>query len=284
MKVMNVIMQLQSAAETRGSTQREENEDAVYQLSERHPSGSDVGMYVVSDGMGGFQAGDQASNLAVRAATESVLRPLLGDFPSQRVGHWRQQTREAVLAANEAIYLDAQETERKMGSTMVLAILVHGRAYIANVGDSRAYIWRLGHLYRVTDDHSVAAELARANLISEEEIVGHPRSNFLSRALGQTATLAVDLFEWPVEDGDKLLLCSDGLWKSFPDAVELESFLSRSLAPAEVCAQLVSEALRRDGSDDASAVMVHVRVQEAPAVREEAATQSETMQLTPALA
>jgi protein phosphatase len=131
-------------------------------------------------------------------------------------------------------------------------------ALIANVGDSRAYAWRNHELTQLTQDHSLAAKLAEAGMIEEEEVADHPRSNVVLRALGIEDEVEVDFFEWRPQPGDKLLLCSDGLWNAFPDADELGQWLSSDAAPADLCQHLVNEANRRDGSDNISAIVIGV--------------------------
>jgi protein phosphatase len=130
--------------------------------------------------------------------------------------------------------------------------------HLANIGDGRAYAWRAGELIRITQDHSLAAELARQGLIEDTQIAGHARSNVLTRAVGIKDTVEVDVFDWVLQPGDKLLLCSDGLWKAFPDGQVLAQLLASPRTSAELCQQLVTQAKERDGSDNISAVLITV--------------------------
>jgi serine/threonine protein phosphatase PrpC len=139
-----------------------------------------------------------------------------------------------------------------------LALIYGNRAHIANVGDSRTYVWRRGQLTQITRDHSLAALLAERGQIDKTAIADHPRSNVLYQALGIHEKVDVDLFEWDLQPGDKLLLCSDGLWRAFPDTAELARWLDSTAAPDDLCQRLVAEANRRDGSDNISAVVVLV--------------------------
>jgi serine/threonine protein phosphatase PrpC len=143
-------------------------------------------------------------------------------------------------------------------TTITLALIYDNLAQIANVGDSRVYAWRSGHMTQITHDHSYVAELARRGEIAENEIASHPQSNLLLQALGQEDPIRVDLFEWEIQSGDKLLLCSDGLWKAFPDPADIAWWLSLVEAPVDLCWRLVLEANRRDGSDNISVVVVSV--------------------------
>jgi protein phosphatase len=123
------------------------------------------------------------------------------------------------------------------------------------VGDCRIYLWREGRVDQITQDHSVAAQLAREGFIDETEIAQHPRSNVILRAVGHEVDVLVDVFKHPLKAGDKLLLCSDGLWKSLSDQAELAHWLGQPITAADLCRQLVTEAKTRDGSDNISAIV-----------------------------
>lgn len=282
---MNINMQLRSAASTRAGGRHEENQDAVYHLTQAHPAGSDVGLYIVCDGMGGHEAGEEASKLALKSAVDALAEPLLVQAPRNGEVVWHKLVYEAVQAANKAVWEASQERANKMGSTIVLAAVTDGIAYVGSVGDSRAYGCRDGQATRITRDHSMAAALADINEIAEEEVATHPRNNLLWRALGQEATVDVDLFRWMLQDGDRLLLCSDGLWKALPDPAELGAALNAPSPPEEIAQQLVRGAIERDGSDDASAVVVQVRalgVAGAAVQQVEVALEQEQMAAVPA--
>jgi serine/threonine protein phosphatase PrpC len=168
----------------------------------------------------------------------------------------------AILQAHTDIRHYAEQHWREapeLGTTISLAMIYGQRAHIANVGDSRVYAWRDGRLAQITDDHSLAAELAKTGHIDPDAIRTHPGNNILTRARGIHAQVEIDFFEWGLEPGDQLLLCSDGLWKAFPEAVDLAGWLASSAAPGVVCQQLVAEAERRDGSDNISAVLVRAQ-------------------------
>jgi protein phosphatase len=104
----------------------------------------------------------------------------------------------------------------------------------------------------------VAALLAELGHIRESEIAGHPRRKMLLRSIGQKEDVSLDLFKWWLQPGDRMLLCSDGVWNAFPDGEELAHYLGAASTPAEICREIVDEARERDGSDDASAVVVTV--------------------------
>jgi serine/threonine protein phosphatase PrpC len=116
---------------------------------------------------------------------------------------------------------------------------------------------------QITHDHSLAAELARHGYLAPDEIADHPRSNVLSRALGVKAKLEVDQYEIDLALGDRLLLCSDGLWKAFPDKSELVRLLGAGENLKTQIGHIVSEAIERDGSDNTSAVLVSLNAKAA---------------------
>ena len=131
-------------------------------------------------------------------------------------------------------------------------------AEFANVGDGRAYLWRKGVLRQITHDHSLAAKLAAEGVIENKDVYYHPHNNIILRALGIGDRLEVDIFECQLEPGDKLIICSDGLWKAF-GSEKLTDWLSPETTPADLCQQLVYEARLRDGSDNISAIIVNVK-------------------------
>ena len=145
-----------------------------------------------------------------------------------------------------------------MGTTITLVVIYDRIAHIANAGDCRTYHWRASQLTQITHDHSLVASLAERGVIEETEQATHPQSNLILRALGRENTVEVDLFSRQLETADKLLLCSDGLWKAFPDSAELGRWFDSPASPTELCRQLITEAYLRDGADDSSAIVVAV--------------------------
>jgi serine/threonine protein phosphatase PrpC len=265
-----MTLQLKSAAQTDRGQRRKLNEDAVFQRTDHVDVGHSVGLYLVCDGVGGHQAGEVASRLAI----ETVTAELAQIFPLPRTrssnpsyyaqpsySTLRQQIQASIARAHAEIRHYAQTRPQEaadLATTITLALIYGNRAYIANVGDSRTYVWRHGQLTQITRDHSLAALLAERGQIDEAAILDHPRSNVLYQALGIHEKLDVDLFEWDLQPGDKLLLCSDGLWRAFPDTAELARWLNSTATPDALCQRLVTEASQRDGSDNISAVVVSV--------------------------
>ena len=158
-------------------------------------------LMVVADGMGGAQAGEVASGVAVDT---------IGALPD---GVGAEELKEAVIRANREIRRMAEENPRQsgMGTTVTAALLREGGVEVVQVGDSRAYLLRAGALRQITQDHSVVAELVRRGDLSPKEAEQHPRRNVITRALGADAEVRPDTFSVDLVPGDVLALCSDGL-------------------------------------------------------------------------
>lgn len=219
---------------------RQNNEDAIYPDSSGESEGPATLM--VADGMGGHVAGEVASRLAVNAAASTEVDP--GD---------------RVAAGNRAI---REEVAREpglegMGTTLTLVSLGEdGVARFGHVGDSRAYHLRNGELEQLTEDHTVASELATLGQISPEEADSHPQRHMLTRTLGLTRFINVDEFEVELEPGDRLLLCSDGLTEMVNREV-----IARTLGDGTVddtAWKLVDLANKGGGVDNISVVVVDV--------------------------
>lgn len=164
---------------------------------------------IVADGMGGHQAGDTASRLAVETIV-SDLRTLSRTTSSELR---REALRKAILHANEVVFRTASESVEyhNMGTTVVAILMDRREGIIGHIGDSRAYLFRQGNITQLTEDHTLVNELVKSRQISEEEAYNHPRRNVITRALGTDAQVAVDLIHVALKEGDILLLCSDGL-------------------------------------------------------------------------
>lgn len=158
---------------------------------------------IVCDGMGGGAAGEVASAIVV----EHVMRALAGS------GSLAERVSSGVTAANTAIreHSRTQLDGAESGSTMVLALVSEGRATIAHLGDSRAYVLREGRLEQLTADHSFVAEQVRAGLIPPERAAAHPLRSRLTKAVGTAESVTPSIAEHELRSGDLLLLCSDGL-------------------------------------------------------------------------
>ncbi|GAC1543680.1 MAG: protein phosphatase 2C domain-containing protein [Acidimicrobiales bacterium] len=214
-------------------------------------------LFAVADGMGGHVAGEVASKTAVEALAES--------FGGSEAGRPRsgEDLAEAVRAANRAVFAQAQaDTDlRGMGTTMTAAALVvtdgEERLAVANVGDSRAYVFTHGELDQLTDDHSVPEELVRQGQLDPGDVDTHPQRHILTRAMGIQPEVEVDLWEVLPYAGDRVLLCSDGLVREVTDD-QISAVLRRLADPHEVAQELVAKARAGGGSDNITVVVIDV--------------------------
>jgi serine/threonine protein phosphatase PrpC len=222
---------------------RQGNEDAL--LAEH-------GVFVVADGMGGHNAGEVASELAV-----TTLRSALRDSVTST-----EQLRELVQQANTTIYTASLDdsTQRGMGTTLTALVMIPGitdRVLVANVGDSRTYVLRDGVLSRITTDHSYVQELVNEGVITADDARKHPQKNIVTRALGIDRYVAVDVFSHDMRTGDRFLLCSDGLVDEVTD-IEITSILSNNANAADAANALVTAANDAGGRDNTTVVVVDI--------------------------
>ncbi|MGE5508735.1 MAG: Stp1/IreP family PP2C-type Ser/Thr phosphatase [Chitinophagales bacterium] len=206
------------------------------------------GLLVVADGMGGVQAGEVASQMVVDR---------LMTYPFEAPGP--EELKAAVAEANLAIFRAAGERPEwhGMGTTVTAALLREDRCFIAQVGDSRAYLIRDGEIRRLTNDHSLVGELLRNGSISPQEAMLHPQRNLLTRALGTSAEVLVDLVEVGLMFDDILVLCTDGLTGLVPDE-ELMAEVLRHADPQAAAEGLVGLANARGGTDNITVIVAHL--------------------------
>lgn len=234
---------------------REHNEDAI-------GSNPDIGLMVLADGMGGYNAGEVASGIAVQTVTELVAEGALREERNAidpTTGLMRQTIvlRDAVARANKIIYQTAQSQTHceGMGTTLVAAMYYDNRVSLAHVGDSRAYRLRGDTFQQLTLDHSLLQELVDRGFYSEEEAQRSTNRNYVTRALGVEPTVDVEVQEYDVQRDDVFLLCSDGL----PDMVEDEDIhltISTFNASLDVVGQQLVQLANDNGGRDNVSVML----------------------------
>ena len=227
------------SAQTNVGRQRALNEDSILALPP---------LFAVADGLGGHEAGEVASALAVDTLRDHAPRAV--DTPALV---------RAVQAANVAILqaVDAGIGHEGMGCTMTALMVEHGKAAIAQVGDSRAYLLRGRQLTQITEDHSVVAAMLRSGHITAQEARVHPQRSVITRALGSDPNLIVDQFEITVLRGDRLLICSDGLTGMVDDA-QIAAILNKQLDPHQGALALIDAANAAGGSDNISAIVIDI--------------------------
>ncbi|MFI5396433.1 MAG: PP2C family protein-serine/threonine phosphatase [Candidatus Binatia bacterium] len=216
------------------------NEDAVGYWP--HEDGI---VFAVADGLGGHNAGEVASSLALEALAHEIERA---------PGNWSmtKRLRRAIQEANLAIYnkgVTVPELHR-MGTTLTVAALVAGNLTAAHVGDCRLYLWRNGTLAQLTKDHTWVWEQVQYGLLSPEEARTHPRRHILSRCLGHNLIVSIDTLTLDIQPGDVLVQCSDGIHALLPES-EIVAALQGS-APEAACQALIERGRAAGGDDNLS--------------------------------
>ncbi len=241
---------------------RQINEDSLLSLEvgRVHRSiGTPLGLYAVADGMGGHSAGDVASGLAVdliaQHAADTLLPAELNE-PNRSfdVSAW---LREAVALANKTVHEQRQLAGTNMGTTLVMAFIVEGRAHLANVGDSRAYLINQAGIKQLTVDHSLVQRLIDTKQLTVEEARTHPQRNVIYKNLGDRASVEPDIIQVDLQPGDQLLLCSDGLSGYVDDAVTLD-IIQSAPSPQAACRRLIDAANANGGPDNITAIIVQL--------------------------
>jgi len=228
---------------------RSQNEDSY---------GADTppGLFIVADGMGGHAAGEVASDLAVRCATEGMaLLP-----PEAERAQAAEALRDAISDANRVIIIEGEAHPEKAGmGTTTTALLVSRKGWwvVGHVGDSRAYLVREQKVWRITEDHTYVQELVKQGRISAEEARIHPRSSLLTRALGTTDRVAIDLYDGELRSGDRFVLASDGLMTMVPEA-RIRELLTAPWGPDKLVERLLAEANDAGGTDNTTAIAIDV--------------------------
>jgi serine/threonine protein phosphatase PrpC len=256
---------------------REHNEDNYFvpgRRSVRHDSNSDSqanqaamtlepsNLFIVADGMGGQQAGEQASLMAVELIPRAITRRLAPeDNEPNRV---KEGIRDAVAEVNQEILGSSGAVTEftNMGTTVVLALFRNDRVYVAGIGDSRAYRLREGRLERLTKDHSLADALLEAGTISAEELPTHKFKNVLYLYLGSKDARGgpEDVRVLDVRPGDRLLMASDGLTGVVPDD-DLRRILATTDDPQQAAVILKDMALANDSKDNITCLIIHAVAQ-----------------------
>ncbi|WP_376793882.1 PP2C family protein-serine/threonine phosphatase [Thermogemmatispora sp.] len=218
------------------------------------------GLFIVADGLGlGNRADDlKASALAVQALLHFVLLGLAG-YRQLNEEQLPKLLVEGIRRANQTVYLRSIEECTYMVTALTVGLIVELTAYIANVGNSRAYRYREREgLVQITRDHSLAARMVETSVLTPQEAQRHPERRQLYRGLGSKATVDVECFKLNLQVDDRLLFCSDGLWEVIHDAQLQELLCLPGLSSAEICNQLVGLALDSGGLDNISAIVVQV--------------------------
>ena len=250
-------MKIQYKAISDVGRKRSANEDS-------YCADSELNLFVVADGMGGHAAGEVASKVAVESIQDFIKNtsndkditwPYEFDETLSMAGN---RLKSAIQTAHaKVLEVTSQKKEFQGMATTVVSILVEdGKAQVAHVGDSRAYMVRAGKLIQLTSDHSWVNEQLRTGAITSQQARNHPYRNIVTRALGGPNPVDVDVTEEPMQEGDVILLCSDGLNTMITDEQILE-IISRSPENLEqACQELINTANQNGGEDNVTAILV----------------------------
>ena len=253
---MNVEEAISVARLTDVGLQREHNEDAV-------ASDLSIGLLVLADGMGGYNAGEVASEIAVLTLTaeiteamrdKSLIKLMPGLLPEA------QMLLRAVDRANATIYQISQDQPQcaGMGTTLVVGIFTDDKLIVGHIGDSRLYRLRQGSLVQITEDHSLLQEQLNAGLITAQQAKVSINKNLVTRALGIDPQVELEMQELDVQVDDVYLLCSDGLTDLVEDAVIAQILTGADSDIEYTAAQLVQSAIEQGGKDNISVVIAKV--------------------------
>lgn len=239
--------------------QRELNEDSLLTLEIERVQQSEskpAGLYVVADGMGGHSAGEVASAMAINTLAQTILTKLMLPALEKAVEaepDYGALLKEACAEANRAVHERARKTRSDMGTTLVAALVVGSEAYIANIGDSRAYRVNQREIRPITTDHSLVERLVATGQITKEEARTHPQRNVIYRTVGDKPQVEVDIFHESLKRDDWLVLCSDGLHGLVED-IQIQQAVTTCLHPQDVCEELVSLANEAGGDDNITVI------------------------------
>ncbi len=206
-------------------------------------------LYLVCDGMGGHQAGEVASSIAIQEIPQAYYR-------ARKRASIKKALRNAVREAHKAIkeHASSRHELRTMGTTAVVSVIFKDRYYVANVGDSRAYLIRERSIQQLTKDHSQEAAIAIRRDRNKLPIVVSRRRHILTRSLNAVRdSVEVDIFEGDFQTGDVLVLCSDGLWNAIPEALITRTVLR---LPSQKAADILVKMVNRAGGPDNISVIV----------------------------
>jgi len=229
---------------------RKQNQDSGIILPE-------IGLFMVADGMGGHQGGETASRMCVEKISAHVSKNIAAE------GDPATLIQQSLLIANDAIFDFSIENAHLngMGTTATILQISDGLAYIAQVGDSRAYFWNKHGLWQLTRDHSLVQEKLRAGLITRSQMKSDQNKNVITRSVGYEPNVKIDLFTFETKPGDGFLLCSDGLSGPVDDSMMfdiLEETIKGGLSLNDAASKLVTAANDAGGDDNVTVVLVKI--------------------------
>ena len=225
---------------------RQINQDFVF--SSENPVGNLPNLFIVADGMGGHAAGDFASSFTTRTVVDAI-KVSEQDTPIRIL-------REAIEKANNALIEEAEKKPEYegMGTTIVAATIVDDYIYVANVGDSRLYLVN-DDIVQITRDHSLVEEMVMAGRIDKEEARVHPDKNIITRAIGAAPDLKIDFFDMHLQEGDRILMCTDGLSNMVEDQ-DIRMVMEGENDVAGMVYALIKAANKNGGKDNIGVIVI----------------------------
>ncbi len=223
---------------------RTNNEDAIYINEQKN-------LYLVADGMGGCNAGEVASSTAISAFVKAMENAENGEILDKMIS--------AVAQCNKEVYQKSRENIEflDMGTTLVAVTIENEKMFVVHVGDSRVYLFRENNLQQITTDHSYVMELVKIGSITREEAEVHPKRNIITRAIGIREEVEADTVIEDVKQGDKILLCTDGL-SNMVSKGEMTKILIEQCSTEEKVKKLVVLANEKGGLDNISLILIEI--------------------------
>jgi len=235
---------------------RERNEDSMYTIESmvQYDYGEEIfGLLIVADGMGGHEKGDVASSVAARVTANYILKDLYLPCLASSNTAPSPPINDVLVSAVERANSMVLEAAPEGGTTLTAALIMGNNAYIAHVGDTRAYFINKDSIKQITEDHSLSQRLKDIGQATPEQIT--QVEHVLYRAIGQGSTIDVDTYVQHLPPGTSMLLCSDGLWKGINDDEALKEIINEAATPQQACQQLVDLANKNGGEDNITGVI-----------------------------
>ena len=237
------------------------NEDFVYSYASSPEVGEPTGLLIVADGVGGHKASAVASKIVIDTIIKDLIPHLYNKKTLAHFESLEEKLRQAIQDANLAIYRYAQDNKNdagNLGSTVTCVLIIGKNAIIANVGDSRTYHFHGGLFEQITKDHSLVGEMVRKGIVTPEEVFTHPHRSVITRALGNEEEVDVDTFQIIIKPGNRLLLCSDGLWEMIHSKAEISEMFYSDRDISVVANRFVEKANEYGGKDNIGVVIAEM--------------------------
>jgi protein phosphatase len=231
---------------------RELNEDTISVPNE----GESMKLFVLADGMGGVNGGEEASKLATKSVKDYIKKNFI-KIERTKIG-LEELIRNAMNYANNKVYEMGSNTPelKGMGTTLIVVLIYRGRIHIGHIGDSRVYRLRQNVLRQITKDHSYVQELLKQGAITEEEAKNHPQKNALTKVLGCERRIKPDIITKGFVKGDIILMCSDGLTNMVDDQYVYEIIMKNIYDINIACKKLIEKANKNGGKDNVSVIII----------------------------